>query len=249
MTNACNIIMQQPCVRTWALACPEPECHLGPPAISQRGLCLIYMEFLVRYPTSECVITSSSSLPFLNSVLDLFPKTLFHVFYTAALEDPPRSNVIRHPVVFDKSMAARWRDRGGAPFNVIFTGEGMDSQMALYATACPAAGLLLITEVPEYYYLQGELICPLYCPGNSCLSALVPHGSSAGTYGARAYADGLGRFYAGHRGSTYNRDAETEIVLHYARTVIAYDELTAALLAEVVRAGLPSAEEVLRFST
>jgi len=165
-------------IRTWRMAPADPTLDCGaprPPDISLRGLCLLHIEFLTRYPASECVVTSDT-LSFLDTVLDMFPKTLFHVF-CSKLEDPPRPNVIRHGSTFDKGMAGAWRERGGAPFNLIFTGEGMESQMALHVLACPAAALHMITAPPEHY-LGGDLIYPPYCPRESCLSAMVPDGDA-----------------------------------------------------------------------
>lgn len=229
--------------RTWTL---RDDMAGSDADISQRGLCLMHIEFLVKNPSSECILTSAS-IPFANSLMDMFPKTLFHVF-CANLEDQPRPNVIRHWAIFDKGMAAAWRDRGTAPFSIIFTGEGMDNQMALYVTASPAAALLTITSPPEHY-LEGDLMCPLYCPANSCISGLVPSGSKAVQYGGAAYLVGIRAFHSELRGagSTYDADAETEILAAYTRTIVR-DELTSMLMVEVVRAGLPSATETLRFS-
>jgi hypothetical protein len=124
--------------------------------------------------------------------------------------------------------------------------------MALYATACPAAGLLMLTAPPEFY-LVGDLIGPLYCSHESCLSALVPYGTGAGAYGVRAYLEGLAKFHATFRGqldehysSAYDKNAETEILAAYTRTVVS-DDLTSSLLVEVIRAGLPSSDDALRF--
>ena len=235
--------------RTWTLPHPEPEPRLGPPDLSQRGACLTVIEFLVRYPCSECIVTSCA-FPFMDTVLDMFPKTLFHVF-CAQLEVPPKPNVIRHQAVFSKEMASAWRERGGGgPFNVIFTGEGMDSQMALYASASPSAALLLVTAPPEYY-LAGDLMAPLYGTHESCACMMVPRGGCrAEPYGFEAYLRGLRRFHTAHRGvdSTYDRDVETSIVTAYAQTVVC-DEITARLLAEVIRAGLPQVHDApMRFS-
>jgi hypothetical protein len=230
----------------------EPEGPGRHPEISQRGLCLLYIEFLVQYPASECVVTSST-LQFLDTVLDMFPKTLFHVF-CSQLEDPPKPNVIRHGAVFDKKMAEAWRERGGAPFNVIFTGELMESQMALHVTASPAAALHMITTPPEHY-LEGSLVYPLYCPRDSSLSAMVPDQNHhrAQAYSPRRYLDSLRDFHANYRATPeqaqagYDSWTEDKILWGYAWAIVS-ERATADLLVAVIRAGLPSAESMIRFA-
>jgi hypothetical protein len=237
--------------RTWTLAHPDPEPTAGPPEISQRGACLMLIEFLVRYPCSECIWTSRA-FPFSNKIMEMFPDTLFHIF-CATLETPPQPNVIRHPVVFDKDTATSWRQRGSGAFNVIFTGESMDNQMALHISAAPSTSLMMITAAPEYY-LAGDLLCPLYTSPESCISMLVPSTENrAERYGARAYLDGLKRFHNTCRaGSTdsspYDWNSETTILTAYAQKTVT-NPLTVKLLVEVVRSGLPSMQEApLRFS-
>jgi hypothetical protein len=182
----------------------------------------------------------------------MFPETLFHVF-CAALETPPQPNVIRHPVVFNKELATSWHQRGGGAFNVIFTGESMDSQMAIHISAAPTAALMMMTAAPEYY-LAGDLMCPLYTSHESCISMLVPSAENkAERYGVKAYMEGLKRFHTSCRGSpennTYDWNAETSILTAYAQKSVS-NPLTVSLLIEVIRAGLPSTREApIRFTT
>jgi hypothetical protein len=241
--------------RTWRMAPADPALDSGAPRpadISLRGLCLLQIEFLTRYAASECIVTSAA-LPFLDAVVDMFPRTLFHVF-CSQLEDPPRPNVIRHGSPFDKGTASAWRDRGGAPFNVIFTGEGMTNQMALHVLAAPAAALHMITSPPEHY-LEGELVYPPYCPRESCLSAMVPDSGSARAqqYSPHRYLDALGSFHGNYRatpeqaGAGYDRWVEDSVLWGYAMTLVS-EEPSAGLMVTVLRAGLPSSESLVRFS-
>ena len=238
--------------RTWRLQPAEPE-DIGPrpPDISRRGLCLMQIEFLLRFPASECIVTSAS-MPHMDFVMDMFPKTLFHVF-CAQLEDPPRPNVIRHCTLFDRTAAAAWRDRGGAPFNLIFTGEGMDNQMALHVTACPAAALHIISSPPEHY-LAGEFVFPPHCPPESCICGMVPDpaganggGFKAQQYCRRAYLAALRDFHHYWNSQEHSAAVEDSILDAYARSHCQNSTGGVDLLTLVLKAGLPSATESLRF--
>jgi hypothetical protein len=237
--------------RTWRLQPAEPEDDgPRPPEISRRGLCLMQIEFLLRFPASECIVTSAS-LQHMDFVMDMFPKTLFHVF-CAQLEDPPRPNVIRHNAVFDRAVAAAWRDRGGAPFHVIFTGEGMDNQMALHVTACPAAALHIMSTPPDHY-LAGELVFPLYCSPDSCISGMVPDpagnnggGFRAQQYCRRVYLKALRDFHSWYA-AEHSPAAEEAILDAYARSHCENKTGGVDLLTLVLKAGLPSAAESLLF--
>lgn len=234
--------------RTWRLKPASDASPTGPPDISKRGLCLLQIEFLVRYPASECIVTTPS-LDHMDYVMDMFPKTLFHVF-CAALQDPPMPNVIRHGAAFDKKMAADWRERGGAPFNIIFTGEGMLSQMALHITACPAAALHMITAPPEQY-LEGELVYPLYCPTESCVSAMVPDQKGGGFRAQQCSQEDYFRALREFRGcwqhQEYSMAVEEAVFSEYSK-FHCEGSATAALLTLVLKAGLPSATDMLRFN-
>ena len=234
--------------RTWRLHPAADASPTGPPDISKRGLCLLQIEFLVKYPASECIVTTPM-LEHMDYVMDMFPKTLFHVF-SAELQDPPMPNVIRHGAAFDRSMAERWRERGGAPFNIMFTGEGMLSQMALHVTACPAAALHMITAPPDHY-LEGELVYPLYCPLESCVCAMVPDqkgvGFRAQQFSQEDYYRSLREFRGGWQQQEYSMAVEEEIFAEYAKFHCSRSD-TAALLTLVLKAGLPSASDVVRFN-
>lgn len=232
-------------MRCWRVpanaAAPEPsELGLSMPATMQsRGLCLMVIEFLTRFPAAECVVTSTS-LEFWDTVFDLFPKTLFHAFY-APPEDPPRPNVICHNAKFDRELAARfgWR---GAPYNLIFTGEDMDDQAAVYLCGKPSAALLWVTR-PAQEYLEGELVYPLHCARESGMCGLVPlTGPAKYARYAEAYYAGMREFQARARyeGSSYDRDMEDLVLSAYARGAGGLsDETTARLLVEMTRNGLP----------
>lgn len=201
------------------------------------------IEFLTRFPAAECVVTSTS-LEFWDCVFDLFPKTLFHAFY-APVEDPPRPNVICHGAKFDRELAARfgWR---GAPYNLIFTGEDMDEQAAVYLCGKPSAALLWVTR-PVQEYLEGELVYPLHCSQGSGMCGLIP------LTGPAKHARYAGDYYAGMRdfqararyeGSGYDRDTEDLILSAYARgTGGLNDYTTARLLVEMTRNSLPKMGE------
>lgn len=203
-------------MRNWRLSAGAPPSQ-GPPlpsTISQRGLCLLAIEFLTRHSTPECVVTSAS-LDYWDSVFDMFPKTLFHVF-CSQLEDPPRANVIRHGARFDCQSAAAWGARG-APYNMVFTGECMDTQLGIYMQGRPFAALMLVTR-PVQEYAEGELLYPLHCAQGSGLCALVPSPGPARLVPYAGLTDAMREFQARARGpgSRYDNDAEDLILTGYA---------------------------------
>lgn len=211
-----------------------------PSSIQQRGLCLMAIEFLTKYPAAECVVTSMS-LPFWDSIFDLFPKTLFQVF-SSPLEDPPRPNVIRHAARFDQQLAEGFGSRG-APYNLLFTIEDMDTQLSLYVKGKPTAGLLLVTQ-PVKEYLAGDLVYPMYCSLSSGLCGLVPLPGESRMLPYAGYYAAMREFH-GTRGllSSYDRDRENSAVTAYARSISGVgDAGSAVLVAEVVRGGLPKFE-------
>jgi tRNA dimethylallyltransferase len=77
-----------------------------------------------------------------------------------------------HAVPFDKSLA-RLQGNSQRRVSILFSGENLSRQMAMYLAARPLSALLLLTQPPEEY-LAGELIYPLWCARNSHLAALVP---------------------------------------------------------------------------
>lgn len=216
------------------VVCAETPLKL---TISQRGLSLLAIEFLTRFPAAECVVTSGA-LGFWDAVFDLFPKTLFQVF-CATLEDPPRPNVIRHGALFDARAAPAWGARG-APYSLIFTGEGMESQAQLYLQAKPSSALLLVTE-PQHDYLDGELVFPLYCSLDSGFCALVPAPGEGRRTSYAHYAAVMWDFQVNsrHPGSTYDGDMEDLILSAYARNSAGICKVT-SLCVEMARAALPS---------
>jgi len=209
-----------------------------PATIKPRGICLLAIEFLTRYPAAECVVTCAEP-EYWNCVFDLFPKTVFQAF-NSKLEDPPRPNVIRHWAAFDWQAAARFGNRG-TPYSLIFSGEEMQEQEEAYALARPAAALLWITAWADRY-LDGELFHPLYCSNDSCLSSLVP---SPGQRRTRDYSPymSVARWFQVHgrpAGSTYDEDMEDRILLAAARVISGIcDERNVGLQVEVARSSLP----------
>ena len=210
--------------------------------ISARGLHLMMIEFLVRHPGTTCVLTSPP--PGLASLVGLFPNTLFHVYRLFQAEDESVSNVVHHPCVFDKDAAIGWSIRPGS-FSLIFVGEGMDRQMALHLTAVPRVALLFITEAPEYY-IEGEVMYPLWCSQGSLLCGLVATSVPGGTpkafrYGETHYTLGMREFQEQRRAAgegVYDASMENMILSMYCGTQCA-DPDTASLLSEIVRVGLP----------
>ena len=231
-------------LRVWHYT-EQPELPRTSPSIKARGLYLLQLEFLTRYPSMQCIVTSQTQG--IESLASLFPKTLFHV-YRAAKQTPdarPEPNLLYHTVPFDKTLA---RSAGEArqQASIIFTGEGMDRQLALYMAAKPLSALMLLTSPPEHY-LHGEVIYPLHCERTSHLCALVPSWSPgeqprAFHYDARRYVEGVLRFHETCRSTgEYDRNMETLIVRAYAGGQCGSE--AADLLAEVVRMGLPGADE------
>lgn len=231
-------------MRSWRPPCPfsaGPDVAL-PSTVQQRGLCLMTIEFLTRFPAAECVVTSPS-LEFWDFLFDQFPKTLFHAF-CCPLDDTPRPNVIRHASRFDSQLAARFGARG-APYSLLFTVEDMETQMALYLHGKPAAALLLVTQ-PAQEYLDGELIYPVYCSPSSGLCGLVPWPGQARCASYDGYYSAMLEFHAGTRapGMGYDRAAEDSILAAHARGFSGVgDSGSAALMAEVTRSGLPRLQQ------
>lgn len=232
-------------VRTWNYApYPAPAAAPGEATISARGLLLLHIEFLVRHPTAECVVTwAPAHMP---ELAGMFPKTFFHAFGRA--QDPARvvPNVLFHPVPFDDAAACAFCRRG-TPFSVIFNGDEMTHQMAAHLRARPACSFMLLTAPPETY-LAGELLYPLWCRRDSCLAALVPAADNgAFEYDPASYLHSLRAFHEATRGTDeYDAAAETAILRSYGLGLGGRQD-TADLLAEVVRLGLPPASQDLRF--
>jgi hypothetical protein len=201
--------------------------------ISERGLHLLLVEFMVRNPCGTCVMTSPA--PGLENLAGLFPGTTFHVYCLFAAMPESTPNVIHHACVFDRDAAEGWSIRRGM-FNLVFIGDGMDRQMSMFITAMPRAGLLLITEPPEHY-LEGEIVFPLWCAQDSHLCGLVvkprPDGSTKGFwYGAQKYTQGMVEFQSTQRGgggTGYDTGMETMILGLYTATQCA-DQGAASLL-------------------
>lgn len=232
-------------MRTWRLPAESPCAARFPDAplastVQERGLCLMTIEFLTRYPSAECVVTSLS-LDFWNFLFDQFPKTLFHAF-SSPLEDPPRPNVIRHAARFDSRLAEKFGARG-APYNLLFTVEDMDTQMAVYLHGKPAAALLLVTQ-PAQEYIEGELLYPLYCSPSSGLCGLIPSPGQARLVPYAGYYAAMLEFHAAARGpgSGYDRAAEDSILEAHARGISGLGG-SAALMVEVTRSDLPRLRE------
>lgn len=234
--------------RYWRLpapSSPHPDAPLAS-SVQQRGLCLMTIEFLTRFPAAECVVTSAP-LDFWDTVFDLFPKTLFQVF-CHSLEDPPRPNVIRHAARFDSQLAAKFGARG-APYNLLFAAEDMDGQMNLYLQGKPAAALLLVTQ-PVSEYLDGELVYPVYSSPTSGLCGLVPSPGQAKSAPYAGYYAAMLGFHATARrqGAGYDRAVEDGVLTAYAKSMSGLAEAgTQSLLVEMTRNQLPrlTAEDAL----
>jgi hypothetical protein len=231
-------------LRVWHYT-EQPEPPRTVPHITARGVYLLQLEFLTRYPTMQCIVTSQTRG--IDTLASLFPKTLFHVYRAErqAHDAKPEPNLLYHTVPFDKTMA---RNVGEArqQVSVIFTGEALDRQMALYMAARPVSALMLLTSPPDHY-LQGELIYPLHCERNSHLCALVPSVRAgeqprAFHYDARRYVEGMLRFHETCRADgEYDKNMEALIVRAYAGGQCGAE--AADLLAAVVQMGLPRADE------
>jgi hypothetical protein len=228
-------------MRVWAYtAQPEPPQTF--PLIKARGLFLLQLEYLTRYPTVECVVTGY--YPGVRALAGLFPKTLFHVYRSpsATPDEAPEPNMLCHAVPFDKGLA-RLLGASQRRVSILFSGENPARQMAMYLAARPLSALLLLTQPPEEY-LAGELIYPLWCARNSHLAALVPSSEWAASfrYGARRYLEGIREFHERTRATDeYDQAMETLILRAYAGVQCSPE--ASELLAEVVRMGLPAKEE------
>ena len=220
-----------------------PHTDMSPPmpaTMKLRGVCLMAIEFLTRYPAAECVVTCGGP-EFWDCVMDLFPNTLFHAFQ-AKLEDPPRPNVIRHESAFCWVTATSFGKRA-TPYNVIFTGEDMLLQLETYRLACPAAALLWVTA-PARDYVDGDLLYPLHCSQESCMCGLVPLPGQARMRDYSPYKAAVRWFQSEVRapGSKYDSDTENAILFAYARSLGGLsDGPTAMLQVELARNSLPSA--------
>jgi len=202
------------------------------------------IEFLTQFPAAECVVTSAS-LPFWDTVFDLFPKTFFQVF-CSPLREHPKANVLCHNARFNSELAAKFGARG-APYNLLFTMEDMETQMVIYLRGAPTAALLLVTQ-PEHHYLQGDLVYPLYSSPYSGFCGLVPALRQFGPCTAESYSgyySAMLDFHARARypGSCYDRAAEDQILMTYAHGIAGVSGVTAPLLADMTRNSLPPLEE------
>lgn len=226
-------------MRTFAVPAPSHTSLWNRCTISRRGLAVMAIEFLTRYPASECVVTRGD-WDLWGCVFDLFPKTLFHAFGGFS-PDELRPNVICHGAPFSIQTALSFSKRG-TQYNLIFCGEGMAVQDELYKCGTPAAALMWITEPDWRFYPAGELLYPIHSGRSSSLCALVPshHQAWPADYSGvgaemRAFQN-VARF----PGSTYDAEAEKEVLLEHARTVSGLsDPSSAALMAGTVRLDLP----------
>lgn len=230
-------------MRTWRIpSAPEPPGLDFPlvASVQQRGLCLMTIEFLTRFPAAECVVTCPS-LPFWDTIFDLFPKTFFQVFLSPS-EDPPRPNVLRHFAKFDSQLAAKFGARG-APYNLIFTIDDMATQMNTYTQGSPAAAMLWVKE-PVQDYLEGELVFPLYCSPYSGLCALIPSPGPARAVPYSGYYRSVLDFHATHRqpGSEYDQAMEDRILRAYAQGISGVGQAVSGLVVEMTRNSLPKLE-------
>ena len=227
-------------MRVWSYA-EQPEPPKTYPLIKARGLFLLQLEYLTRYPTVECIVTGY--YPGIHALAGLFPKTLFHVYRSpsATPDQAPEPNMLCHAVPFDKSLA---RLTGGSQrrVSIMFSGENPTRQMAMYLAARPLSALLLLTQPPEEY-LAGELIYPRWCARNSHVAALVPAGEHVSfRYGARRYQEEIRRFHEQSR-ATDEYDAAMETLILRAYAGVQCGPEASELLSEVVRMGLPGKEE------
>jgi hypothetical protein len=227
-------------MRVWAYD-EQPDLPKTFPLIKARGLFLLQLEYLTRYPTVECIVTGY--YPGVRALAGLFPKTLFHVYRSpsATPDETPEPNMLCHAVPFDKSLA-RLQGNSQRRVSILFSGENLSRQMAMYLAARPLSALLLLTQPPEEY-LAGELIYPLWCARNSHVAALVPAGEHVSfRYGARRYQEEIRRFHEQSR-ATDEYDAAMETLILRAYAGVQCGPEASELLSEVVRMGLPGKEE------
>lgn len=208
------------------------EC--GHASVKPRSLSLIIIEFLTKLPALECIVTSEN-IPNMNAVIDMFPKTLFHVF-CGRQENPPRANAIRHETVFDLIQAGAWSKRGGAPFQLIFTGETMQAQMELHCAASPAAALLMVTSMPQDY-IDGTFVFPHYAVQGSIFGCIVPSCSARLVPFRTRYYDAVNRHFDAQQGDP--RKIEDRILMQFVRMQV-QDPSVASLMVEIHRTSLPS---------
>lgn len=233
-------------MRTWELDSKLSTQYETPmqASIQKRGMCLMIVEFLTRFPAAECIVTSNF-MPFMNDIYDMFPKTFFQVF-CSQLDHDPRPNVLRHPVNFDADQAARYGKRG-VPYNLIFTIEDINSQTVLYMNSFPVASLLFLNGHldPHGTYLQGELVFPLYCSPGSSFCALIPSPGQAKLRSYKGFYSAMSDFQNRMRfpGSSYDTVTEDLILRTHARNIACLvDGPTALLHVEITRKMLPPLE-------
>lgn len=233
-------------MRVWTYK-EQPERPQTHALIKPRGLMLLQIEYLNRYPTNECVVTGYYEG--VRTLASLFPRTLFHVYRapSAAPGEALEPNLLCHAVTFDKGLARAMGEARRA-VSLMFTGENLERQMAMYLAARPLSALMLLTRPPEEY-LAGELMYPLWCARNSHLAALVPStqpgpngGARSFRYDARHYQAKILEFHASARADDqYDCAMETLILQAYAADQCSRE--ASELLAEVVRMGLPGKDE------
>ena len=149
---------------------PRAPCHAGAPCeISQRGLVLMHIEFLLMNQHPTCIITSP--LQHTRTLAYLFPHITFHVYNSPDWENSLAwgGNIRRYEHDCDGVTT-----RPSGLFSLIFTSETDGQQLCRALKMAAAATLFTWRELPTDH-LDGQLFLPLFA-GRGC-TQLFMHAS------------------------------------------------------------------------
>ena len=172
--------------------------------ITERGLCLIHIEFLLHNLEPTCIITSP--VRHIGVLAYLFPRIQFVVYRS----DP--GDVGEHHNV--SKVAAEFSERHATPgqFSLVFTTENDPRQLACSAKTKPSSILFSMLDIPTDH-VDGVLFLPICSTPRS--TAVFLHSSSkflgrCVAYDTKILGEELCAF--GHRPPGYDQDAAQMII-------------------------------------
>ena len=185
--------------------------------ITERGLCLIHIEFLLHNPEQTCIITSP--VRHIGVLAYLFPRIQFVVYRSAPCDVGDCENVSK--------VAAEFSERQATPadFSLIFTTENDPRQLACSAKTKPLAILFSMWDLPTDH-MGGVLFLPIYSTSRS--TAIFLHSSRkflgrCVSYDQTILAEELCAF--GHRSPGYDQDAAQMIIQEAVQRKLRLDGL------------------------
>ena len=207
-------------LRHGAAGCTE-QCNLRMGAwadVSTQGQFLLDLEFLLNCSpasgTASCVYCRSP--PYLHEIAQQFPWIHFfayeHVFETPEYDPaqpslvssaPPTVQVDFNKTVcvqeFSKDMARAMGERGQREReSLLLICHGIDSvrQLALQVLMRPQHALLDIAGSIPSEYLDGDIVLPVYLPGDVLFACMTVKANAKGrSYDSNTYMHEIGAFF------------------------------------------------------